>query len=113
MHIKLLVISAENKGKNHDYETVSVIEIDISCLLKEPVCHLLASDLRELVFVLQTFNFRRGKIEHQPYISPLKCGICLQVFSSPLQVTVAVTARTLGEHHGYTPCYSRIRPSTH
>lgn len=55
------------------------MEIDISCLLKEPVCHLLAYDFEELVLVLQTFIFGRGMVEHQPYLSLLKFGICLQV----------------------------------
>lgn len=43
------------------------MEIGILCLLKEPACHLLASDFAELVFVLQTFIFGRGIAEHQPF----------------------------------------------
>lgn len=55
----------ENNGKNHYYETESVMEIDILCLLSS--CHLLASDFAELVFVLQTFIFGRGIAEYQPF----------------------------------------------
>lgn len=80
------------------------MEIDILCLLKEPACHLLASDFGELVFVLQTFTFGFGffwgggaeMAEYQPYISLLKFGICLQVVSSPLRLTAALTTPNTG-----------------
>lgn len=70
--------------------------IGISCLLKEPACHLLAFDFKELVFVLQTFVLERGMVEWQPYILLLKSGICLQVVSSPLRLEAVLTTPNTG-----------------
>lgn len=99
----------ENNGKNNEF--VAVVEMNISCLLKEPACSLLASDFGEIV--LQTFIFGRRMAKHLSYISLLEFGICLQVASSPPRLTAALTIDTLGEPHGYTSCYGRMGSSMH
>lgn len=86
------------------------MEIDISCLLREPACHLLHLTLGKLSCKP---IFGRGMAKHLPYISLLKFGNCLQVSSSPPRLTAALITATLGEPHGYTWRYGRMGSNMH